>query len=371
MKVQAAVVNEANKPYVLEELNLADLQDDEIRVKIVATGVCHSDDALRLGHWPYPLPAVFGHEGSGIVEGTGKSVKHVKVGDHVVLAYAYCSHCQGCLEGAPVSCESWLALNWGSVRADGSRYLTRNDGSAINNFYHQSSFATHANVKEQNAVVVSKDEDLRILGPLSCGQMTGFGTVVKALAVKPGTSIAVFGAGAVGLAAIMAAKIAGATTIVAVDILDSRLELAKELGATHAVNTKSEDPQETIRKISGGKGVNYSIDTTGVSAVMKTSIDVLAVRGVAAPIAITNKELTISTTGDLASVGRSLIGVLMGATVPQISIPELIAYYKAGKFPYDRLIKTYDFADINQASADSLSGRTIKPVLIVDKSYRP
>lgn len=371
MKVQAAVVTAANKPYEIMELELADPLSDEVRVKIVATGICHSDDAIRLGHSPYPMPAVLGHEGAGIVEQVGAGVQNIKVGDHVVLAYAYCAYCQHCRQGLPSACESWGAYNRAGRRADGSTGFKCDNGTEVNSFFYQSSFASHVNVKEQNVIVVSKSDDLRLLGPLGCGLMTGAGTVFKGLEVKPGSSIVIFGAGAVGMAAMMAAKIAGASIIIAVDIHEVRLKMAKELGATHIINSQGKNALEEIRKLTGGKGVNYSVDTSGVSAVMKASIDALAICGTAAPVAVTNQVITISTIGDLVAGNKKMIGVLMGATIPQLAIPELISYHKAGKFPYDKLIKNYDFADINQASADSLSGKTIKPVLIVDKSYRP
>lgn len=369
MKVKAAVVNGVNQPYTFETLNLAELKDDEVRVRIVATGICHSDDALRLGHAAYEFPGVLGHEGAGIVEKVGAGVSNVQEGDHVVLAYAYCSHCHHCLEGIPAACTDWLTLNWGELHPDGTPFFTRDNGEVVRNFFHQSSFANHINVKATNITQVDKDVDLRLVAPLACGLMTGVGTVVNGLAVKPGSSIVIFGTGAVGLAAMMAAKISGCTTIIAVDIHDARLTLAKELGATHIINSKSTDVLEKIREITNQVGVNYSVDTTGVESVMKLSLDVLAIRGVAAPIAVTNQNITLNTLTDLALSSKKMIGVLMGATVPQLSIPKMIEYYKNGLFPFDRLIQLYDFEDINQASADSLSGKTIKPVLVVDKNY--
>ncbi|MCA7888627.1 NAD(P)-dependent alcohol dehydrogenase [Burkholderia contaminans] len=369
MKIQAAIVKSANSQYEIVELDLADLQDDEVRVRIVATGICHSDDLLRLGQVPFPLPAVLGHEGAGVVEQVGTNVRNVKVGDHVVLAYAYCQHCRHCRQGMPAACESWMQLNWGARRDDGATSFRIDNGVEVNNFFHQSSFASFTNVKEQNIIVVPKDVDLRILGPLGCGLMTGAGTVLKGLDVKAGSSIAIFGVGAVGMAAVMAAKIAGASVIVALDIHESRLEIAKELGATHIISSKTDDPLTKILEITGGKGVNYSVETTGISAVMKTSIDALALCGTVAPIAGTNQNLTINTLTDFVMSSKRMIGVSMGATIPQIGIIDLINYYKAGKFPYDKLIKIYDFSEINQASSDSLSGKTIKPILIVDKNY--
>ncbi len=214
------------------------------------------------------------------------------------------------------------------------------------------------------------DVDLRLMGPLGCGFATGSGTVINGLQPKANSSIAVFGTGAVGLGAIMAAVLQGCSTVIAVDIHDARLELALELGATHTINSKTEDLQERLKEITGGKGVDYSVDTTGVPPVMKSSIDVLAVRGVAAPIAVTPHNLEINTSMDLVPTSRKIIGVLMGDSYPQITIRQLIDYYKQGKFPIDKLIKFYRFEDIQRAAEDSNTGKTIKPVIIIDEEYR-
>ncbi|NUF32155.1 NAD(P)-dependent alcohol dehydrogenase [Acinetobacter oleivorans] len=369
MKIRAAVVKSVNEPYEIETLELAEPLDDEVQVKIVASGICHSDDAVRLGHAAYEFPGVLGHEGAGIVEKVGKNIKNFKVGDHVVLAYAYCKQCNHCMHGLPAACTDWMTLNWGKHRDDGSAPFKKEDGTEVNNFFFQSSFATHTNVKETNLIAVPKEADLRLLGPLGCGLLTGSGTVLNGLKPTTGSSIAIFGTGAVGLAAMMTAKIMGCSTIIAVDIHDSRLSLAEELGATHVINSKSVDAVEKIKEITKGVGVNYSIDTTGISEVMKASIDALAIKGVAAPVAVTNKDLTVNTLADLVVYSRKIIGVVMGEGIPQISIPQLLEFHAQGKFPYEKLIKFYDFEDINTASSDSLSGKTIKPVLIVDRSY--
>lgn len=256
------------------------------------------------------------------------------------------------------------------VREDGSHTIFKKDGTPVANIFSQSSFATHALVNVNNITKVDDDVDLRLVGPLGCGFATGAGTVTNGLKPRANSSIAVFGTGAVGLGAMMAAIIEGCTTVIAIDIHDSRLELAKELGATHTINSMTEDLNERIKEITGGKGVDYSIDTTGVSAVMKSSIDVLAVRGVAAPIAVTPNTLELNTSQDLVPTNRTIIGVLMGDSIPQITIPQLIEYYKKGQFPIDILVKYYKFEDINQAAADSNSGKTIKPVVIIDETYR-
>ena len=370
MKITAAVVNGVNEDYELEQLTLGELYPDEVIVKMVASGVCHSDEALRVGDAAFPMPAVLGHEGSGIIVEVGSAVNKFDVGDQVVMAYNYCGTCPSCRTGHPSSCNDWVPLNMSGARLDGSHIFSKEDGTPVSNFFAQSSFATHTITHANNLIKVDPEEDLRLIGPLGCGLLSGFGTVVNGLKPKTASSIAVFGIGAVGLGALMTAKIVGCSTIIAVDIHDERLETARELGATHTINSRTEDLAARIAEISGEQGVDYSVDTTGISSVMKASIDVLAIGGVCAPVAVTPNSIEMNTFMDLVLSNRKLIGVLMGDAVPQLAIPELIKFHKEGKFPFEKLVKFYKFDEINQATADSNSGQTIKPILIIDESYR-
>ncbi|MGM9924055.1 MAG: NAD(P)-dependent alcohol dehydrogenase [Bacillus sp. (in: firmicutes)] len=371
MKVKAAVVHQVDAPYELEELELQDdLRHDEVLVKVVASGICHSDEALRVGDARYSFPAVLGHEGAGIIEKVGSAVQNFAVGDQVVMAYNYCGACPNCRIGRPSSCKDWTTLNMSGVRTDGKPVFTKLDGTPVSNFFTQSSFATHTITNVNNLIKVEPDTDLRLVGPLGCGFLTGAGTVVNGLKPKVGNSIVIFGTGAVGLGALMMAKIQGCSTIIAVDIHDSRLETAKSLGATHTINSRNEDLLERVYEITDHTGTDFSIDTTGVGHVMKSSIEVLNTLGVAAPIAVTPNSLELNPFTGLVLKNRTIKGVLMGDSIPQFSIPQLIHYYKEGTFAFDKLLSFYPFEDINQASADSNSGKTIKPVLIIDKTYR-
>ncbi|MEH6943116.1 NAD(P)-dependent alcohol dehydrogenase [Bacillus sp. JJ722] len=371
MKVRAAVINRSGEEYQLETLELAEMQPDEILVKMVASGMCMSDETVRKGgsSGSAPLPMVPGHEGSGIVEKVGEAVKSFKVGDHVVMSYAYCGHCTSCRTGHPAVCNDWMKLNYQGVRGDGSYAFHKEDGTPVGNLYGYSSFVTHALTQESNLTKVDKDLDLRLIGPLGCGFLTGSGTVINGLKPKVGSSIAIFGTGAVGLAAMMAAKIEGCSTIIAVDIHDSRLEIAKNLGATHVINSKLEDPIEKVKEITDELGVNYSVDTTGVGPVMKTALTVLAKGGFFAPVAVSKNSIEINPTAELSLVSKSMVGVIMGDGVPQLSIPQLAKFYREGRFPFDKLVKYYNFEDINQASIDSVNGSVIKPILIIDDTY--
>ena len=370
MKTIAAVVNGVNEEYRLEELTLGELYPDEVLVKMVATGICQSDEALRVGSEAYPMPVVLGHEGAGIIERVGSAVKDFAEGDQVVMAYNYCGTCPSCRTGHPAVCNDWALLNFSGARPDGSSIFYKEDGTPVSNFFTQSSFATYTITNSKNLIKVDQDVDLRLMGPLGCGLLTGFGTVVNGLNPQFGSSIAIFGTGAVGLGALMAAEIIGCSKIIAIDIHESRLETAKELGATHTINSKTENLSERVADITGGLGVNFSIDTTGITSIMKASVDILALGGSFAPLAVKPNSLELKPFTDLIMSNRKVVGVLMGDSVPQLAIPQLIQYYKQGKFPFDKFVKFYKFNEINQAAADSNSGETIKPVIIIDENYR-
>jgi aryl-alcohol dehydrogenase len=252
-QIKAAVVREKGGPFSIETLSLESPRRDEVLVKVVATGLCHTDMVARDKVYPVPHPIVLGHEGAGIVESVGADVVKVAPGDSVVLTYLTCGRCKPCRLGRTAHCEKTFPLCFGGARLDGSTATFDGQGEKVHDhFFGQSSFATYALANERNVVKVSSDVPLERLGPLGCGIQTGAGAVMNALNVRPGTSFASFSVGAVGCSAIMAARAVGATTIIAIDIVPSRLEMAKELGATHAINSKQTNPVEAIRDITGG-----------------------------------------------------------------------------------------------------------------------
>lgn len=359
MEITAAVTHSLGEEFKLEPVQIAEPEFDEIRIKVVATGVCHTDVVARdLGLSPFPV--VLGHEGSGIVDAVGAGVSDLKVGDHVVLSFAHCGNCEHCLTGHPTVCDTFNDLNFGGAMDDGSHRLAQGQ-QELSTFFGQSTFATYAIAKSRNAVKVDSEVDLALLGPLGCGIQTGAGTVLNRLKPEFGSSIVIYGAGAVGLSAIMAAKIVGCQNIIAVDVHDSRLALAKELGATHIFNGKEVDVVAEVKKLTHG-GSHYAVETTGVPPVVKQSMNALRPLGTVAIVGIT-PEMSIDVHNDLMAEGKSMIGVIEGDSIPRVFIPQLIAYYKAGQFPFDKLVKFYKFEQINQAFADSASGITIKPVL--------
>jgi aryl-alcohol dehydrogenase len=364
MRVTAAVVREAGGPFLVEELELDEPRPDEVVVKVAAAGICHTDLVVRDQWFPGPLPVVLGHEGAGVVERVGSGVTKVRPGDHVVMSMLSCRACSYCRTAPPGYCVSHYDLNFGGSRADGSYTLhAPGDAAGVHgHFFSQSSFATHALASEHNVVKVRDDLPLEVLGPLGCGIQTGAGSVINSLQARPGTSIAVFGTGAVGLSSVMAAVVCGCTTIVAVDIVPERLALAKELGATHVIDGRDGDAVAAIHDITG-TGVQYSVETTAVPAVARQAVESLALLGTCGLVGVppTGTELTV----DFHSVlfGRFVRGIIGGDAIAQLFIPKLIDLWSQGRFPFDRLLRFYDLADVNAAAHDAESGATVKPVL--------
>ncbi|GLB29106.1 alcohol dehydrogenase [Lacrimispora amygdalina] len=361
MKIKAALVKEAGQPFSIEEVELAAPKADEVLVKIVASGVCHTDEVAQMQIIPVPLPAVFGHEGCGIIEEVGNHVTDFKKGDHVSFSFGYCGKCENCMSAKPYICKSLNDINFGGVMADGTKRLSQN-GQEISSFFGQSSFATYAVVNQNSVVKIDDTVDLALVGPLGCGIQTGAGAVLNRLRPEFGSTIAVYGCGTVGMSAIMAAKIAGCATIIAIGGNPKSLALAKELGATHTINRKEcDDIVAKVKEITKG-GASYAIDTSGVPDFVRKALACVGLGGTAVVLGATG-DLTINVQSELMGEGKSLIGVIEGDAVPKLFIPELLNYYRAGKFPFDKLITYYKFEDINQAFADSHSGKTIKAVL--------
>ena len=357
-KIRAAVLRKEGA-LKIESLVLEGPQDDEVLVRIVASGICHTDISFVDDWNSADEPVVLGHEGAGVVEQVGKKVKSIKRGDHVVLSYQSCGQCAECLRGHPADCERFYEVNFNFSRMDGSNALHRSD--VRGHFFGQSSFATHALATERNIVKVSKKLPLEILAPLGCGMQTGAGAVLNSLKVSRGSSIAVYGTGAVGLAAVMAAHIVDAKPIIGVDIIPMRLELAMELGATHTINSQHEDVASRIMEIAGG-GVDYAVETSGDSKMYRLSMEMLNPYGTLALLT------GISGPASLPG-GRKTLSIIQGDAVPQRFIPKLISLYREGWFPFDRLLKFYKFREINKAISDSKRGKTIKPVLQIDEAH--
>lgn len=360
MKATAAVLRGADQPYAIEEINLRDLRPHEVLVRIVAAGMCHTDVLPRVPGFIAAPPIVAGHEGAGVVEAVGGDVTRVSVGDHVVLSFDSCGACANCNAGQPAYCDTFIVRNLFGRELDGTNTATDASGAPVAaRWFGQSSFASHAITTERNTVVVDKALPLEKLGPLGCGIQTGAGSILGALDVQSGTSVAVFGSGAVGLAAVMAAKVAGATTIVAVDLQQHRLDLALELGATHVVKGDAPNVGAQIMAAAGG-GVQYAFDTTGIPAVIVTALQATRMTGKVGLVGVQQGDLVLQSNDML---GKTLINILEGSVDPQVFIPRMIQLWLDGQFPFDRLIEEFPLSQINEAEQSSLAGGVIKPVL--------
>src|ERR1700736_4638820 len=275
MQIKAAVVRERSGPFAIETVELCEPRPDEVIVRVVASGMCQTDLHGRDGYFDSPYPAVYGHEGAGVVHAVGGAVRGLKPGDHVVMSYPWCGACRNCQQHRQNYCVHGRSLKSGGTRADGSTLLAKNGAPVYSAFFQQSSFGTFAMSQERYTVKVRSDAPLELLGPLACSGQTGAGAVLNVMKPAAGESIAIFGAGAVGLSALMAAKIAGCDPIIAVDVHDWRLALARELGATHTINHTGRDRvvDEVRAAVTGG--ARYSLDTSAQPAVFREAIEAL------------------------------------------------------------------------------------------------
>jgi aryl-alcohol dehydrogenase len=363
----AAVLRTRGGSYRLEQVELADPGPGQVLVKIAACGICFTDIGVQRYEQGTPLPHVLGHEGAGTVVKVGAGVTNVAPGDRVVLSYASCGACANCAHDHPQYCASFMPLNYGGVLSDGSVPMRGHgeEEAIFGGFFGQSSFATHAIAYARNTVKVGSELPFALLAPFGCGLQTGAGTAYNTLDVKAHHAFAVMGAGSVGLAALLAAVDRGCRTIIAVDRVPERLEMARRLGATHTLLADGRDLVAVLRGIEAG-GLDRIVDTTGVSAVIRAGLESLASRGQLAMLAVTAPGTEITFNPNTLLGGRALKGAVEGDADPQAFIPWLIGRHLTGRFDHAPLITEYPFSAINEAVADMAAGRVVKPVLVMD-----
>ncbi|MDD2058395.1 NAD(P)-dependent alcohol dehydrogenase [Pseudomonas sp. GD03860] len=365
MKIQAALAFASNGPLTIESVDIADPGPQQILVRVVATGLCHTDLNV-LANPAMPWPVLFGHEGAGVVEKVGSQVSKIAVGDHVIMTTSSCGKCPSCLAANPSYCTSFRALNMsGGKTCDGGCTHQHDAKPVFAGFLGQSSFASHSLTSERNVIKVDADLPLEVLAPLGCGIQTGAGAVLNTLRPRAGSNLVVFGAGGVGLAALMAAKIAGCRQRIVVDKVQSRLDLAQELGATHVINASDTDAVAAIHEITRG-GADYSVEATGVPVVMQQAISALGIGGNVVLVGMAGAQASVTFNPiEVQSKNIKIQGSIMAGVdgVPDLFIPELIGYWKDGLLPVEKLIRFYPFDQINQAIHDAHDGSAIKPVL--------
>lgn len=363
METTAAVLRGGHDPFNLETLTLDEPRDDEVLVRMVAAGMCHTDLLMRdLPPEFFGGPQVYGHEGSGVVEAVGSDVNNVAPGDHVVLSFNSCGVCKPCTTDRPACCFDFGLHSMSGGRPDGTKAFTDADGEPVgSHFFGQSSFAELSLVAARSVVKVDPSYDITKLGPLGCGVQTGAGAILNSLKVGEGDSLVVAGAGALGLSAIMAAKVAGAGNIVAIDRHANRLELAEKYGATTTLSVGPDELPGALQEATGG-GADFAFDTTGNAEVVKGCVGGLNNIGTIGLAGVGFGDLTLDYLSMVS--GRTIMGIMEGDAVPETFIPYLAKLNADGEFPFDELIQTFPIADINDAEVASTSGEVIKPVLL-------
>ena len=360
--MKAAVLREHMRPLVVEELDLGEPGPGEVLVKMMASGVCHSDWHVVKGEWTQvPLPIVLGHEGAGIVESLGPNVTGVQLGDHVILSWkASCGLCEMCQKGWPNLCEQSPTV--------GRKPTVRETEEPMNQMAGLGTFGSYTVVPEVAAVPIDRDVPFAQAALVGCGVTTGVGAAINTARVQPGTTVAVFGCGGVGLNCMQGAAIAGATTIIAVDLLDNKLEMAGEFGATHTVNSSREDPVERIRELTNGKGVHYAFEAIGL--VPEPFIQsVLCTRSRGVTVWVGHAPVNTPVTLDARDLmqEKTVIASMYGSARPQIEFPRLLDLYKAGKLKLDELVtRRFPLDEVNGAFDALGRGEVARSVLTFD-----
>jgi aryl-alcohol dehydrogenase len=360
----AAVLLDEGADPQLTDVQIRPPVEDEVLVRVEAVGICHTDVSLA-ARWPARrLPMVFGHEGAGTVLAAGPAAV-AREGQQVVLTFASCGRCANCAAGSPAYCATSTDRNMRGDRADETSAL-RLDGTPLRGgFFGQSSFATHALTRPANTVVLEHPMDMSLAAPLGCSVQTGVGTVLNALALGPEDALVVFGTGAVGLSAVMGARIAGCDTIVAVDPLPERRALAMELGATATVDPADGDVAAALADLTGG-GPTAAVDTTARPDVIASALVALRACGTLALVGLgaLSAELPV---GLIMGKGLRVRGVVEGDSAPHAFIPQLAEFWRSGVLPLDKLVTRFAFDDFDVAWTAAKAGTAVKPVVVVPR----
>ncbi|MGW6619869.1 NAD(P)-dependent alcohol dehydrogenase [Nocardia sp. NPDC055002] len=360
MRTTGVLSRDPGADFSIEPIEVDEPRAGEILVRIVAAGICHTDLVSRRAG-AADRPILLGHEGAGVVAAVGSDVRTVRPGDHVVLTFRHCGSCRNCAAGRPAYCHRATALNQFGRRAHATPRALVDGSPILGGFFGQSSFAGYALSTEDNTIVVDPAIDLTVAAPFGCGFQTGAGAVLNALAPEPGSWVAVYGAGAVGMAGLLAARTVPDVRVVVVETSAARRELAVELGADAALDPADGPTAARIRELTEG-GATHALDTTGIATVLADAVAALAVGATVVAVGLGRGTPPIDV-GDLVLHGKAIRGCLEGDSVPATFIPHLLDLYAAGRFPAERLIARYPHAEVGAALADQRAGTVVKPVL--------
>jgi S-(hydroxymethyl)glutathione dehydrogenase/alcohol dehydrogenase len=358
--VKAAVCHEFGKPLVVEDVVLDPPSEGEIRVRLAACAICHSDISFMEGAWGGALPAVYGHEAAGVVAEAGPGVRGVAPGDHVVVTLIRsCGRCFFCSQGEPALCETSFPL-------DGTGPLRFEDGRRIVQGLRTGAFAEHVVVHASQVVPIAGDVPLDAAALLACGVVTGVGAVVNTARVRAGSSVVVVGAGGVGLNSVQGAVLSGASQIIAIDVSDEKLEAASAFGATHALNPTTEDARESVLRLTGGRGADYVVVTVGARTPVEEGLGLIRRAGTLVVVGMPATGVMAEfEPGELANDGQRILGSKMGSARLEIDVPWLVDLYRQGRLKLDELISgRYALEEINEAVASVVRGEAIRNVIV-------
>ena len=360
--MKAAVFREVNQPLQIEDVQHGDPSPREVLVRTAAAGVCHSDLHFHNGSYPYPRPAVLGHESAGVVEAVGSAVTYVRPGDHVITCLsAFCGHCEFCLTGRMSLCQEPELQ-----RAPGAPPRLSCNGEAVNQFLNLSSFAEYMLLHEHAIAKIRKDMPLDRAALIGCGVTTGVGAVIHTAGVEPGTTVAVIGCGGVGLSCVNGAAIAGAARIIAIDTLPAKLELARQFGATDVVNASSDDPVEGVRELTDG-GAHYAFEAIGLKATTEQAWKMIRSGGTATVIGMIPVGTMVEIHGPDLLREKKLQGSNMGSNRFRVDMPRFVDFYLAGKLHLDEMISSrIRLEDVNHALAQLETGEVARNVIMFD-----
>ncbi|MDA3039452.1 MAG: Zn-dependent alcohol dehydrogenase [Actinomycetota bacterium] len=359
--MKAAVLNAIPGVLEIEDIDVGEPGPREVLVRTVAAGLCHSDLHFMEGKYPYPCPAVLGHESAGIVEAVGSMVRYVKPGDHVITCLsAFCGHCSQCTDGHLSLCEN---KDTELVRQPGEGNRLSRGGDPVNQFLHLSSFAEFMLVHEQTVVKIDNEMPLDKAALIGCGVTTGMGAVFRTAKVSAGDTVAVIGCGGIGLSAIQGARIAGANKVIAVDMVASKLQLAQSLGATHVVNAADTDPIQAVLDLTGG-GVHYSFEAVGLKQTAEQAFGMLRRGGQATVIGMIPVGTKVEIHGVEFLYEKKLTGSNMGSNQFRTDMPRFVEMYFDGRLKLDEMLwQTIALEDINEGFAEMKKGAVARSVI--------
>ncbi len=365
MQIKAALLTQPNTPFSVQTIKIDEPRSGEVLVKIKACGVCHSDYHLLAGTTQHPMPCLCGHEGAGIVEAVGKSVTHVKVGDHVTLSWTPdCGECFYCLRGQPNLCETYTEPIWAGTMLDGSVRL-HYENNPLYAYCGLGTFAEYVCVSQQSCVPIRKDVPLKVASLVGCAVATGVGAAVYTAQVCPGDSVGVFGCGGVGLNIVQGAAMCGAEKIIAVDLNQTKMELARTFGATHTL-ISNDQSLAAIRDLTGGRGVDHAFEAVGIPALQELTFEAARPGGQAIFAGLSAMGSATNLPGAvIARTEKTIKGSYYGSVSPQRDFPRLLDWYMVGKLKLDELIsQTYSLEDINTAFDRMLTGEVARSIII-------